>query len=101
MDTNPIQYGVSTLGEIVAQIVHFAHDDYSGEDSVVLPKDIQWSTAYVVACFLAQHTVNGHNGVDTAWVHTSLYIDVRLSYPARVIHANKLITELGGSKYGH
>ena len=96
MATNSVQYGVSTLGEIVAQIVHFAHDDYSGEDSVILPLDMQWSIAYVAACFLAQHTVDGHNGVETDWVHTCLRLNTRLSYSARLAHANKLVTELGG-----
>ena len=87
-----------TLAAIIAQIVHFAHDDYSGNDSVVLPEPNAWSIAYVVACFVANHTVDGDQGVDTGEPWEVLKVAERMTYDERLVLACELIATYGGAK---
>lgn len=87
-----------TLAAIIAQIVHFAHDDYTGNDSVVLPESNAWSIAYVVACFVAQHTVNGDDGVDTEYPWKTMKITERMPYDDRLVLACEVIAAFGGAK---
>lgn len=90
-------YTLETLAETLAQIVHFAHDDYSEESgSVVLPEPARWTVAYIVACFTAQHTINGDNGVGTEEGLKGLCVDQRMTYAQRLEKAREHVATWGG-----
>lgn len=84
----------NTLPGILAQLVHFAHDDYLPEGR--MPPDVGWSIAYVAACFLAQHTKLGDGGVDTEVTHTGLQVGHQMSYTERLALAEELVREWEG-----
>ena len=86
-----------TLAPVLAQVVQFARDDYTGPDSV-LPEAVIWSAAYVCACFLAQHTVQGNEGVDTGNPFEALRIPKEMSYAERLKLAEQLVQSWGGQK---
>ena len=94
------KYGGLTLAEILAQIVAYMHDDYNPRQSeTVIPDEVIWNCAYVCACFVAQHTVNGGEGVDTGHPYEALKItDETISYAERVMLADSLIHSYGGVK---
>lgn len=93
------KYGGLSLAEVLAQIVHYMHNDYHpAESETVIPEDVIWSCSYCCACFLAQHT-NDTCGVETDLPYEGLKIrDPSIPYAERVILATALIDSLGGLK---
>lgn len=92
-------YTLDSLAEIIAQIVDFSWDDYNPIiPENVYPDNVGWNIAYVCACFLAQHTVEGHNGVDTEYAYNGLSVDSFMSYKERLKLAKKIINQMGGPK---
>ena len=75
-------YSLDSLAAVIAQIVHFAHDDY--EQSGFLPEEVTWNIAYVVACFTAQHATLGKDGVHTEAALVGMKIAERMSYDERL-----------------
>lgn len=76
---------------LAAQLVEFVHDDYQSEPET--PDPCVWSAAYVVACFLAQHTPRGAAGVDTETALIGLQINRRMPFAARLALAEQLVRE--------
>lgn len=94
MDT---EYDIDTLAGILAQIVHFARDDYNSQQSETeIPHEVLWNVAYTCACFTAQHTEQGGEGVDTEHAFNVLLLDKDISYAERVRCAHKLVEMFGG-----
>lgn len=89
-------YAFGTLADTLAQLVQFAWDDF-GPDGV-LPEGSQWTVAYQVACFTAQHTAQGGDGVETETGLTGLRVDERMAYPARLALARAHVAAFGGAK---
>lgn len=92
-----MKYGRATLAETVAQVVHFARDDYRPPDST-MPDDVVWNVSYICACFLAQHTVEGGDGVETEYPWTLLQVTTDMEYEARLKLAESAIAGLGGER---
>lgn len=92
-----MKYTLDSLAEIIAQVVDFSIGDFGFEQE--LPEYHPLHLGFVVACFLAQHTKEGHHGVDTETGMVLLQTEDRtLDYPARVNLARKAIAEFGGVK---
>lgn len=92
-------YTLSSPAEIMAQIVQFSYSDYyDGVHKTTLPYEVRWNVAFIIACFLAQHTVQGGDGVDPEIGYDGMQVDVHLSYGERVDLAKKLIEDFGGVK---
>ncbi len=53
-----------SLAEILTRIVRFSMDNYGGEGDEY-PEDVMYDCAYICACFVAQHTRYGLNGVES------------------------------------
>lgn len=81
------------LATVIAQLVHFAHDDFGAPDSVILPEQCQWTVAYTVSCFIAQHTLRGEEGVDTETGWEGLKVYERMPFADRLALAEALVTE--------
>lgn len=89
-------YGkIQPLAEVLAQIAQFSISDY---DPIPVPDEVQRNCAYVCACFLAQHTKDGVEGVETDVAMDLLKIGQSMSYGNRVLHAKRAIEEFGGIK---
>lgn len=88
-------YNLDTLAEILAQIVHFARDDYQ---QGVMPDESAWNAAYIAACFTAQHTLGGEEGVDTEHAYKALQVTEDVPYAARVGLAKAFILLYDGEK---
>lgn len=84
-----------SLAQIMAQVVEFGREDYKGSTSVI-PDNIEWNIAYQAACFLAQYTVGGDDGVDTEVAYYGLEVNKDMPYEDRLKLAYKLIEEWGG-----
>ena len=87
-----MKYSIASLAEILAQIVQFSRDNFTGVDSIY-PEDVKYDCGYICACFLAQHTPNGNQGVETEAAIKLLKIDDALSYSDRLKLARKAIKE--------
>lgn len=94
-------YGTITeLAQVLAQIVHFAWDDYYDplDAGAKLPEQTQRTVAYVCACMLAQHTVRGEEGVETEFPYDFLGIAERMPFIERLTLATQAIALCGGIK---
>lgn len=89
------KYPLAGLATIIAQIVHFSRDDYTGSPTMPasISQDVLWNIAYVVACFLAQHTRKGDVGVDTETAYVGMEVTADMPYSARLALAERLVRE--------
>ena len=87
---------VTNLADVIAQVVQFGLDDFQGEDEV--PESAVFNISYIVSCFLAQHTVEGRNGVGTEEAMEGMNVSEHMTYAERVELATKLIADFGGVK---
>jgi hypothetical protein len=93
-----MKYSLKTLAAILAQIVQFSRDDYfNGKDAPDYPQDIGWNVAYICCCFIAQHTEQGSEGVDTEVAYVGLKVMEHMSYEDRLKLAEQLVSEWGGA----
>ena len=90
-----MSYSIGTLAEILAQIAHFSTDD-SEEDGPV--SAIAYNTAMICACFLAQHTDDGIDGVEIETAFDLLRCNEAMPYEERLELAKKAVAEFGGEK---
>ena len=88
-----MKYTVDTLAEVIAQVVHFSMDDFSGSSDNEYPEQVAWNVSYQVACFLAQHTLHGGNGVETDVAMDLLQVGKFMPYIERVELARKAILQ--------
>ena len=87
------------LATIIANIVEYSRNDYYPiEPETVYPEDVVWNCAYICACFIAQNTVHGQDGVDREIPLNMLKIDQHMSMEERVKLALALVEEFGGQK---
>lgn len=88
-------YKRDTLPEILAQIVHFAWDNYyAGDpDTVNLPDDVMWIVAHQCACFLAQYTAQGSSGVEPDITYMALKCNLYMPYEERLELAQSLVKD--------
>lgn len=91
-------YEMTGLPALLAQLVHFAWEDYYGCIDNIPPESSIWTVAYQCACMLAQYTHGGENGVDTESAYKGLRVYEEMSYDDRLTLANKLVEEFDGSK---
>jgi len=80
------------LAPVLAQIVQFAHDDFSALEED-FPESAAYNVAHICACFIAQHTPLGDNGVDMEVPLAALRISERMSYGERLTLAVALVEE--------
>lgn len=80
------------LAAVLAQIVHYAWDDYAGNQE--LPEVAMWTTSYICSCFLAQHTDEGEYGVETEYPLARLKIAESMSYADRLALAIEAVLEM-------
>lgn len=91
--------GALTLPEVLARVVEFSRNDYfNGTRTVDYPDDVACNAAFVCACFIAQCTKNGHDGVDMETPYAALAMDKDMPYKARVALAAALVADFGGCK---
>lgn len=83
------KYSLSSLADVLAQLVHFVWDDYGPDDDP--PELVQWAAAYQVACFAAQHTPQGKHGVETEEGLLGLKVKERMSYVDRLAVAKEFV----------
>jgi len=81
------------LAIVIAQVVHFTLDDYAGNP---IPEAVEWNAAYISACFIAQHTVDGHEGVETEGPWKALQTMKHIPFSERLALAERLVEEWGG-----
>ena len=81
---------LNPVANILAQIVQFSQDDYHEKS---YPDEQAWGVAYICACFLAQHTSHGNEGVDTEIPYVALKIGKRMPFDKRLKLAQKLVKE--------
>lgn len=87
------------LAAIITNIVQYSRSDYYPiEPDTVYPEDVAWNCAYICACFLAQNTVHGSDGVDRETPLNALKIDKDMSTDERMKLALALVEEFGGQK---
>ena len=88
-------YPLDGLAAIIAQVVHFARDDYTGSPSMpaTIPENVLWNISYVVACFLAQHTRFGEAGVEAESAYVGMEVATDMTYTARLRLAERLVRE--------
>ena len=81
------------LAKVLADIVQYSRNDYfDGKSEDSYPEDtVGWNCAYVCACFLANNTKYGNNGVDTEFPFTQLQIDKSMSYESRLALAEDAV----------
>lgn len=91
-------YSLSTLPEILAQIVQFAQDDYQAKQPPALPDEIAWNVAYTCACFLAQHTADKPVSVAAAMAYEGLQVTTPMPYMDRVSLAAQLVGSVAGGQ---
>lgn len=88
---------IANLDHVIAQTVQFATNDYDSDN--VLPENVAFNIAFTVSCFLAQHTVHGHNGVTTDEALDGLQVTtIHMPYEYRLALAQRMIEEYGGAK---
>lgn len=87
-------YAITSLAQILAQIVHFGQDDY--QQKTAIPEDTAWNLAYTCSCFLAQHTPRGQEGVDTEAAYVGLKATERMPYADRLALATALVAQWSG-----
>lgn len=88
-----------SLAPLLAQIIHFSRDDYSfGEVDDDCPEDVVRNASYICACFLAQHTRLGDEGVDTECPYVSLRAGISMPFDERLRLAEKLVKSFGGQR---
>lgn len=85
------KFGGLSLAQIIAQICEYMHDDYRDNPDSVLDENIIWNTAYICSCFIAQHTVDGHAGVNTDHTLNGLKIAQDIDYWERLDLVNQYI----------
>ena len=85
-------YKLDSLAAIMAQVVHFAWDDYGPYDE--LPEPNLRTVAYQIACFAAQHTTEGQHGVESEEALLGLRIRENISYEDRLAAATKFVATL-------
>jgi hypothetical protein len=90
-----MNYKIDTLADIIAQLVQFARDDYQNG---VFPEAVADNCAYVVACFVAQHTADGDAGVESREAFDALAVDRDMPFSERAALAHSFITSYGGEK---
>lgn len=90
---------IAPLAQVLAQVVHFARDDYNPKQSDGgMPREGEWNLGYVCSCFLAQHTLRGGEGVDTEFGFRRMKVDKDVPFEERVKLAEAAIAELGGER---
>ena len=87
---------VTDLADVITQVVQFGLDDFQGDGKV--PEQAVFNISYIVSCFLAQHTVNGINGVPTEEAMEGMKLPHFMPYTERLELAKALIADLGGVK---
>lgn len=92
-------YTNGSLAEILAQIVQFSQNLYQPiQSDTVYPEDVAENCAYTCACFIAQHTQHGNEGVELEVAYRGLKVNEWLSYSERVLLAQDIIRKYGGEK---
>lgn len=80
------------LAPVLAQIVQFAHDYFFSLEED-FPETEIYTVAHICACFIAQHTPLGANGVDMEVPLAALRISERMPYSERLALAVVLVEE--------
>lgn len=86
------------LPDVIAQLVHFAHDNlFTGDEAKrpLLSDEVENTVAFQVACMLAQHTELGEQGVETETAATLLAVKYYVPYEARLQLARAAVAEFG------
>lgn len=83
------------LIDVIACIAHFAMDDFYNGDVNPPPPQFEdmVQAAYIVACFVAQNTPKGEEGVDTEYAMTRMQMTHRMPYEDRRELASRFIHE--------
>jgi hypothetical protein len=89
-------FDTETLAMVLANLVHFAWDDYLPDGSP--DENIQRTLGYQCACFVAQYTVDGESGVETEVGMDMMQVDTNMTKDARLRLARKFIKTFGGVK---
>lgn len=87
---------VRGLAAVIAQLVHFHLSDFQPKDDI--PDFMTGNVSYICACFLAQHTVHGCDGVETDTARELLQVEKRMPYLRRLRLAEGAVNLLGGEK---
>ena len=85
-----------TLALVLANLVHFAWDDYRPVGSP--SEDVQRIIGYQCACFVAQYTVDGEDGVETDVGMDMMKVDTYMDKSSRVQLARRFVKAFGGIK---
>ncbi len=87
------------LIDIIACIADFALDDFTESHEIQFEDVAQ--AAYILACFVAQNTPKGEEGVDTEYAMSRMEMRTRMSYDDRLGIARSFVNEFwpkGGPK---
>jgi hypothetical protein len=84
------------LALVLTQIVNFGWSNYTPDGKP--DQYLQENLGYQCACFVAQHTVEGSDGVEIDEAMTLMKIDKEMNEGERFALAMKFIRRYGGAK---
>lgn len=88
-------YTTDSLAYTLAKLVDFAWDDYKPNAP---DENIQRSLGYQCACFVAQYTVDGKDGVETEVGISEMATEYNVPFADRLKMAYNFISLFGGVK---